>query len=161
MEDHLEHLARLLKAKNFKLVTAESCTGGLLAATITHKPGASEFFERGFVTYSNEAKTECLGVLALAIDRHGAVSEQTAEAMAKGALENSNAQLAVSITGVAGPDGGSEEKPVGTVFFGYALQGGSSGSVKHHFSGDRQAIQKQAASTAIKHLISVLEDKDE
>ncbi len=140
-----------------KLVTAESCTGGLISATFTHKPGASDFFERGFVTYSNEAKIECLGVLPETIEKHGAVSPETAEEMARGALKSSRAQLAISITGIAGPDGGSADKPVGTVYFGYALQGGSSGATHQHFTGSRIDIQRQASATALHHLLSVLE----
>ena len=159
MQDLVEQLSSLLAAKEMMLVTAESCTGGLLSATITHKPGASSFFDRGFVTYSNAAKTDLLGVPADMIEEHGAVSEEVAEAMAKGALDNSKAGLAVSITGVAGPDGGSDEKPARTVFFGYALKGGSSGALKHHFEGNRKAVQAQAAATALKHLITVLESE--
>lgn len=157
MQDLVDQLTSLLTAKNMMLVTAESCTGGLLSATITHKAGASNIFERGFITYSNDAKTELLGVPATLLEQHGAVSEEVAEAMAKGALENSNAGLAVSITGVAGPDGGSDEKPVGTVFFGYALKEGSSGALEHHFEGERKVVQVQAATTALKSLITILE----
>lgn len=156
MQNLVDQLATLLKEKNLMLATAESCTGGLLSATITYKPGASEIFERGFITYSNESKTEMLGVSVDTLEKHGAVSAQTAEAMAAGALKNSNAQLAVSITGIAGPDGGSAEKPVGLIHFGYALKGGSVGSLEHRFTGSRQEIQTQAAATALRHLISVL-----
>jgi nicotinamide-nucleotide amidase len=160
MQDLVDHLAAQLHRKNITLVTAESCTGGLLASTITHKPGASKMFERGFITYSNESKTELLGVPKDIIDKYGAVSAETAQLMAEGALKNSRAGLAVSITGVAGPDGGSEQKPVGLVYFGYALKGGSSGSVEHTFTGNRQEIQTQAALKAIRHLLSVLADED-
>ena len=157
MQDLVEHLAELLKDKNMMLVTAESCTGGLLAATLTHRAGTSAFFERGYITYSNESKTEELGVAASLLEDHGAVSAETAEAMALGALQNSRAHLAVSITGIAGPDGGTPKKPVGLVFFGYALKGGSSGSVEYRFEGSRSEIQAIATSTALKHLITVLE----
>ncbi len=156
MQDLVEQLAKLLEAKSMTLVTAESCTGGLLAATITHRPGTSKIFERGFITYSNEAKIESLGVPKEIIDNHGAVSNHCAEAMAKGALENSKAQLAVSITGIAGPEGGTDTKPVGLVYFGYALKGGSSGSLSQNFKGDRNEIQSSAVITAIRHLITVL-----
>ncbi len=157
MQDNLvDTLFELLTSKNMKLATAESCTGGLLAATITHKTGASQVFERGFITYSNEAKGDMLNVPMDMININGAVSSQVAEAMARGALNNSNADLAVSITGVAGPDGGTDEKPVGKVFLGYALKGGSVGSLEHQFEGGRKEIQVQAAATALKHLISVL-----
>jgi PncC family amidohydrolase len=157
MQDLVEHLAKLLKEKNMMLVTAESCTGGLLAATLTHRSGTSQFFERGFVTYSNEAKIEELDVGPTIIENYGAVSAETAEAMAVGALQNSRAHLAVSITGIAGPDGGSAKKPVGLVYFGYALKGGSCGSVEYHFEGNRADIQTSATMTALKHLITVLE----
>ena len=116
MQDLVKSLATLLLDKNMKLVTAESCTGGLLAATITHKAGATQIFDRGFITYSNASKCEELGVTEETISLHGAVSAQTAEAMASGALKNSKANIAVSITGVAGPDGGSDKKPVGMVW---------------------------------------------
>lgn len=160
MQDLVERLAALLIEKNMLLATAESCTGGLLGATITHKSGASGFFERGFITYSNESKTELLGVPTETIETHGAVSSETAEAMASGVLENSRADLAVSITGVAGPDGGTDEKPVGRVYFGFGLRGGSIGSLASNFEGERAKIQTQATITALKHLISVLESEE-
>lgn len=158
MQDLVKKLSDLLKEKNMMLVTAESCTGGLLAATLTHRAGASEVFERGFVTYSNEAKHEELGVPQEILDKHGAVSPETAEAMAQGALKKSHADLAVSITGIAGPDGGSEEKPLGLVYFGYALKGGSAGSIEHRFEGNREHIQANSTAMAMKHLITVLEN---
>lgn len=161
MQDLVDQLAAQLHRKNITLVTAESCTGGLLASTITHKPGASKMFERGFITYSNESKTELLNVPKDIIDKYGAVSAETAQLMAEGALKNSRAGLAVSITGVAGPDGGSEQKPVGLVYFGYALKGGSSGSVEHTFTGNRQEIQTQATLKAIRHLLLVLTEEQE
>jgi len=158
MQDLVEKLTDLLKSKNMKLVTAESCTGGLLATTMTHRPGSSKVFERGFITYSNEAKNELLGVPNDMLEKQGAVSAETAQTMAQGALKNSHADLAVSITGIAGPDGGSEAKPVGLVYFGYALKGGSAGSLEHRFEGDREKIQTIATITALKHLISILEN---
>jgi len=157
MQDLVEKLTNLLKEKDIKLVTAESCTGGLLSAAITHKPGASEFFDRGYITYSNEAKNELLEVSQDTLDEYGAVSGETAEAMAKGALKNSHAGLAVSITGIAGPSGGTDKKPVGLVFFGYALKGGSHGNIEYQFEGSREKIQTMATITALKHLITVLE----
>jgi len=158
MQHLVDQLAELLTSKNMMLVTAESCTGGLLAATLTHKPGASKFYERGFITYSNESKNEELSIPMDTIQSQGAVSAAVAELMAKGALENSKAQLAISITGIAGPDGGSAEKPVGLVFFGFALKNGSSGSVEAHFEGHREAIQAQSVTLAMKHLLSVLKE---
>lgn len=157
MDDIVEKLAKLLRQKRMMLVTAESCTGGLIAATITQKPGISDVFERGYVTYSNQAKIDCLGVSPVTLEKFGAVSPQAAEEMAIGALKNSRAQLAVSVTGIAGPDGGSAEKPVGLVYFGYALSGGSSGSIEHQFEGDRTAIQSRAARTALHHILSIIE----
>lgn len=157
MQDLVEKLTALLKSKNMKLVTAESCTGGLLGATMTHRPGASAVYERGFITYSNAAKHELLGVPNDILEKFGAVSAETAQMMAQGALQNSQADLAVSITGIAGPDGGTQAKPVGLVFFGYALKGGSAGSLEHHFKGTREQIQAIATQTALKHLITVLE----
>ncbi len=144
--------------RNLTLVTAESCTGGLLASTLIRQPGTSKIFDRGFVTYSNESKTELLGVPADVIEQDGAVSPETAEEMAKGALKNSRAGLAVSITGIAGPTGGSEHKPIGLVYFGHALAGGSSGSIRHNFIGSREEIQDKAVRAAIEYLIGILKD---
>lgn len=157
MQDQVELLSILLAEKGWKIACAESCTGGLLAAAITHRPGSSAIFDRGFVTYSNESKMECLGVPEEIIKKHGAVSDACAEAMALGTLKNSRADLAISITGIAGPDGGSDNKPVGLVYFGYALKGGSSGSLHHNFQGNRETIRGKAASLALKHVISILE----
>ncbi len=118
-------LLELCRRKKLRIATAESCTGGLIAATLTEVPGSSDVVERGFVTYSNEAKQAMLGVPAATIEKFGAVSRETAEAMAAGALANSPAELAVSVTGVAGPGGGSTEKPVGLVHFAVASKGGA------------------------------------
>lgn len=156
MQDLVEQLATLLEQKNMMLAVAESCTGGLLAATITHRPGTSKIFDRGFVTYTNDSKMEMLGVPEEILNNHGAVSGECAQAMAEGALKYSRAHLAVSITGIAGPDGGTESKPVGLVYFGYALRGGSAGSLSQNFSGNRNEIQTQSTMTALKHLITVL-----
>lgn len=158
MQDLVERLTFLLATKKMKLVTAESCTGGLLSATITHRPGASDVFERGFVTYSNEAKVELLNVHDTTLEKHGAVSSEIAEEMAVGALKTSHADLAISITGIAGPEGGSEDKPIGLVYFGFALKKKSSGSIEEHFKGSREKIQTAATMTALKHLISILEE---
>lgn len=159
MQDLVEHLSILLGARQWKVSVAESCTGGLLAAAITHRPGASSIFDRGYVTYSNDAKMECLGVQAATLEKYGAVSDQTAEEMALGVLAHSKADIAISITGIAGPDGGSHDKPVGLVYFGYALKGGSSGSLHENFAGNREQIRGRAATTALKNLISILETK--
>ena len=137
-----------LRARGWMLATAESCTGGLVAAALTHVPGSSDVMDRGFVTYSNEAKTEMLGVPAALIAAQGAVSEAVAIAMAEGAVARSRAAIAVSVTGVAGPGGGSADKPVGLVWFGMARQGNSALAEKQIFSGDRAAIRAQAVAFA-------------
>jgi len=137
-----------LRARGCKLATAESCTGGLIAAALTSVGGSSDVVERGFVTYSNEAKTELLGVPAALIAAHGAVSGQVAAAMAAGALAHAHADIAVSVTGVAGPGGGTAAKPVGLVWFGLAIRGAPAGSVAHHFQGDRTAVRAAAVATA-------------
>lgn len=156
MQGLVKDLRDILLKNDMKLATAESCTGGLLSATIIHKPGASQVFERGFISYSNESKVESLGVRQELLFEHGAVSAQVADAMAIGAIRNSKADIALSITGVAGPDGGSGEKPVGLVHFGYALKGGASGSLGRRFDGNRQDIQIQAVEMALKYIISIL-----
>lgn len=156
MQDLVEKLSLLLQEKNIMLATAESCTGGLLAATLTRRPGASKMFERGYITYSNESKVEELDVPLQMIQDFGAVSAETAKAMAEGALANSKADVSISITGIAGPDG-DEHKPVGLVYFGYALREGPSGSIKCNFEGSRHEIQAQSVQTAIKQLLTVLD----
>lgn len=148
-------LADLLRARNLKLCTAESCTGGLIAAACTDLAGSSDWFERGFVTYSNEAKTELLGVPAELIEAHGAVSEAVARAMAGGALARSHAQLSVAVTGVAGPGGGSAAKPVGTVWFGFAVHG-QVHSERLLFAGDRAEVRRQTVAHAFRRLLDWL-----
>ena len=156
MQDLVSELVVLLEEKNLKLATAESCTGGLLAATLTQKPGVSRVFERGFVTYSNEAKIEMLNVSAALIAGKGAVSAEVASAMARGALINSRADVAVSITGIAGPDGGTPDKPVGLVHFGCAMKNGYTSRIERRFSGTRQEIQIEAVITALQGLIAAV-----
>ncbi|MEO5672937.1 MAG: CinA family protein [Ramlibacter sp.] len=134
------------------LATAESCTGGMIAAACTELAGSSNWFERGFVTYSNEAKTELLGVDAAAIESHGAVSEVVARAMAFGAMRRSRAKVSVAVTGIAGPTGGSAEKPVGTVWFGFMVDGLLSSEV-HRFNGDRAAVRAATVQHAIEGLL--------
>lgn len=134
-------LLERLRGAGLRLATAESCTGGLIAAALTHIAGSSDVLDRGFVTYSNAAKSEMLGVPAELIASCGAVSEQVARRMAQGALERSSADIAVSVTGVAGPGGGSAEKPVGTVWFGVARRGGAERTELRLFGGDRGAIR--------------------
>lgn len=150
-----QQLGEALKSRQYRLATAESCTGGMVSAAITEIAGSSDWFDRGFVTYSNSAKMDMLGVAQKTLETYGAVSEQTAEEMALGALKNSKAQLACSITGIAGPSGGSPEKPVGTVCFAWA--GANFPLIKqtHHFTGDRQAVRQQSVITALQALLSL------
>ncbi|MDR2189290.1 MAG: nicotinamide-nucleotide amidase [Azonexus sp.] len=161
MTDDLETLAaRLgtaLLARNAWLAAAESCTGGWLAQSVTAIPGSSAWFDRGFVTYSNAAKTELLGVPETTLERHGAVSEATARAMAQGALAHSRADWAVAITGIAGPGGGSPDKPVGTVCFAWAAKESGCAAQTRHFDGDRAAVRQQAVRHALLGLIHSLE----
>jgi nicotinamide-nucleotide amidase len=151
-------LATLLLANNFKLATAESCTGGMIAAACTDLAGSSDWFECGFVSYSNQAKTEMLGVDARLFTVHGAVSEPVARAMVQGALQHSDAQVSVAVTGVAGPGGGSVEKPVGTVWFAWRLPTGVTSEVQH-FEGDRAAVRAATVQHALARLVALLQDK--
>lgn len=156
MKEQLEAIANHLKKKHWQLVTAESCTGGLIAGYITELAGSSVWFERGFVTYSNLAKEQMLGVPNALIATFGAVSEEVAQAMAVGALAHSAGHLAVSVTGIAGPDGGSADKPVGTVCFGWAAQGHTPRTLKVHFTGNRQEVRLAACRQALDGLLSFL-----
>jgi nicotinamide-nucleotide amidase len=149
-------LGHLLRGRGLRMAAAESCTGGLIAAAITAVAGSSEWFERGFVTYSNEAKREMLGVPSELISAHGAVSEAVAHAMAEGAVARSHATCAVSVTGVAGPGGGSAAKPVGLVCFGWVVPG-SHVVATRHFAGDRAAIRAAAVEVALAGLIDLVE----
>jgi nicotinamide-nucleotide amidase len=148
-------LAERLLQKQWMLATAESCTGGLIAGACTDLSGSSNWFERGFVTYSNAAKSELLGVDAQLIAEHGAVSEPVARAMAQGALKHSHAQIAVAVTGVAGPTGGTPEKPVGLVWFGFALPG-QVHSESMNFAGDRAAVRAATVQHALQRLHQLL-----
>jgi len=158
--DHAKTLAQLLLARGWKLALAESCTGGLVCATLTELSGSSEWFERGYITYSNQAKTECLGVPADLIASHGAVSEPVARAMAQGVQRNAGANVGVSITGIAGPTGGTAEKPVGTVCFGWTIANAAGENITacqtKVFSGDRSAIRQQATEYALAGLVQLL-----
>ena len=153
--DLTKTLAEILLSRNWTVSLAESCTGGLVSATLTELAGSSEWFERGYITYSNEAKTECLDVPAQFIESHGAVSEPVAKAMAEGARINSGSDVAISITGIAGPSGGSIEKPVGTVCFGWATENQTLTKTMH-LNGDRQAVRQQATEFALTELIALL-----
>ena len=147
-------LANLLPPSGWMMATAESCTGGLIAGACTALSGSSAWFERGFVTYSNEAKTELLGVDAALIAAHGAVSEPVARAMAFGAVRHSRAQLSVAVTGVAGPTGGSPEKPVGTVWFGWSVLGLLHSEVRH-FDGDRAVVRAATVAHGLQRLLEL------
>jgi len=151
----VDKLADLMLKNGFFMATAESCTGGMIAAACTDAPGSSAWFERGFVTYSNAAKTELLGVDAALISEHGAVSEPVARAMAFGAVRRSQAQVSVAVTGVAGPTGGSASKPVGTVWFGFMVAGTLT-SEAMLFTGDRAAVRAATVRHAVSGLISRL-----
>jgi nicotinamide-nucleotide amidase len=150
-----EQLAQELQARGWMLATAESCTGGLIAAACTDLSGSSNWFERGFVTYSNAAKTEQLGVDPALIAQHGAVSEVVARAMAFGAVRHSRAQVSVAVTGVAGPTGGSPQKPVGTVWFGFQVHGRLT-SETVRFDGDRAAVRSATVDHALQRLLQLL-----
>ncbi len=148
-------LANLMLEKGLFLATAESCTGGMIAAACTDLAGSSAWFDCGFVTYSNDAKTQMLGVDADLIAQHGAVSDPVARAMAFGAIRHSAAQVSVAVTGVAGPTGGSAAKPVGTVWFGFSVQGQLTSEMQC-FAGDRAAVRLATVHHALKRLLQLL-----
>jgi len=152
----VQEVGRALKQHGLMLATAESCTGGWAAQMITSVAGSSEWFERGFVSYTNLAKREMLGVKTTILSRYGAVSEQTARAMAEGALAYSHAQVAFAITGIAGPSGGTPEKPVGTVCFAWAGKKRDTNSTKRIFTGDREAVRRLSVVTALQGLLEFL-----
>lgn len=155
MTERRWELAEILQQRGWMMATAESCTGGLIAGACTDLSGSSAWFERGFVTYSNAAKTGMLGVDAALIDTHGAVSEPVARAMAEGALRRSLAQVSVAVTGVAGPTGGSVDKPVGTVWFGWCVNGETT-SERQRFDGDRAAVRQATVAHALAGLLARL-----
>lgn len=152
----VQTLAERLQARGWQMATAESCTGGLIAAACTELAGSSAWFDRGFVTYSNQAKTDLLGVDADLIAAHGAVSEPVARAMAEGALQRAGVQIAVAVTGIAGPTGGTPDKPVGTVWLAWAGQGMHTRAVRVCFDGDRARIRAQTCEAALSGLIQAL-----
>jgi nicotinamide-nucleotide amidase len=155
VNDKVLRLAQALRDKGWMLATAESCTGGLIAAACTDIAGSSDWFERGFVTYSNQAKTDLLDVDAALIEAHGAVSEVVARAMAFGAVRHSRAQVGIAVTGVAGPGGGSPDKPVGTVWFGFMVDGLLASEMRR-FEGDRAAVRAATVQHALQRLIELL-----
>ena len=151
----VQQLATVLTEQGQMMATAESCTGGMIAAACTDLAGSSNWFERGFVTYSNAAKHELLGVAKELIETHGAVSQPVAQAMACGAVSHSHAQCAVAVTGVAGPGGGSEEKPVGTVWFGWSVHG-QWHTERKLFAGDRAQVRSATVQHALTQLLTYL-----
>ena len=155
LTDVVTELATRLRERGWQMASAESCTGGLIAAACTELSGSSDWFDRGFVTYSNAAKTDSLGVPAALIDAHGAVSEPVARAMASGAVAHSAAHCALAVTGVAGPTGGSTDKPVGTVWFGWSTPAGVA-TEHRRFDGDRAAVRTQAVRHALAGLLQRL-----
>jgi nicotinamide-nucleotide amidase len=155
MEALARKLGERLKARGEILVTAESCTGGWAAQAVTAVAGSSDWFERGFVTYSDTAKQELLGVRRQTLQAHGAVSEETAREMARGALERSHGTVALAVTGIAGPSGGSGEKPVGMVCFAWASKHGLKSETRR-FSGDRQSVRRQSVIRALEGVLENL-----
>ncbi len=164
MSEHLDRLARrlgdLLRQRGWRLVTAESCTAGWVAKVVTDIPGSSAWLDRGFVSYSNEAKQEMLGVSPTTLAHYGAVSEETVREMVAGALSRSRAQVAVAVSGIAGPGGGTDSKPVGTVCFAWALTGGEVRIQRVQFAGNREEVRHQAVRVAIERLVDLLGGDD-
>jgi nicotinamide-nucleotide amidase len=153
-----QKVAQRLKARGGMIVTAESCTGGWVAQELTAIAGSSAWFDRGFVTYSNEAKQEMLGVRAQTLKEHGAVSEATALEMAQGALEHSRGTVALAITGIAGPTGGTPAKPVGTVCFAWATKGRPARAETKRFAGDREAVRRQSVDFSLAKVLELLDE---
>ena len=151
----VQQLAQALTERGWMMATAESCTGGMIAAACTDLPGSSRWFDRGFVTYSNAAKTEMLGVPAELIEKHGAVSEEVARAMAEGAAQRAGVQVAVAVTGIAGPDGGTKDKPVGTVWLAF-FSNGLTASHCLHLGGSRTSIRQCTSIQALRAVLSAM-----
>lgn len=160
MKDNLtieEKLVALLRDKKMTVTTAESCTGGMISATLVNVPGASWVLNEAYVTYSNEAKMRLLGVSKATLDTVGAVSEETAYQMAQGAAKAANADCAISVTGIAGPDGGMPDKPVGTVYAGFYVQGDIT-VVRYQFEGDRFTVREKTVQSVLEKLYSYIEN---
>jgi nicotinamide-nucleotide amidase len=154
-------VGRQLKRNDLMLATAESCTGGWIGQAVTMVPGSSEWFERGFITYTYISKREMLGVRAASLARAGAVSEQVVREMALGALKQSHAQIAVAVSGVAGPGGGTPDKPVGTVCFAWARKGGKAVIETRRFRGDRDAVRRRAVAHALRGVLAMIRNRSE
>lgn len=158
MQDLVTKIAAKLLEKKMVLATAESCTGGWIAQQLTDVAGSSEWFDCGFVTYSNESKKRLLGVSAVSLDTCGAVSKEVVSEMAEGVLSSAEVSISVATSGIAGPGGGSVEKPVGTVWFAWAEQGKDTRTEKKQFSGDRESVRKQAVKYALEGILKNLSD---
>lgn len=156
----VERLAGELSKCGAHITVAESCTGGWIAKHLTDFPGSSDWFEYGFVTYGDNAKADLLNVDPQLVELHGAVSSEVAEAMVRGALERSGADVGIAVTGIAGPDGGTQEKPVGTVWLSWARRGLAPRSECHHFEGDRDTVRRQAVTTALQLALRIVEQDD-
>ncbi len=155
-----EEVGQALKARGLMLATAESCTGGWVSEAVTMVPGSSDWFERGFVTYTYISKREMLGVSDEILGQYGAVSESTVREMVTGAIARSHAQVAVAVSGTAGPSGGTPEKPVGTVCFAWSFKDGVPQSETQHFAGDREAVRKQSVAHALEGILLLLGRED-
>ncbi|MGE5616564.1 MAG: CinA family protein [Bacillota bacterium] len=151
-----EEVGRVLKERQLVLAVAESCTGGGVGEAVTRIAGSSAWFDRGFITYTDAAKRELLGVPGETLERHGAVSEETARAMARGALERSDASLSIAVTGIAGPDGGSVDKPVGLVWFAWGTADGAIHAERRIFGGEREAVRAQSVAYALRGVLERL-----
>ena len=156
MDNLAAKVGEALKSHGMMLATAESCTGGGIAQAITEVAGSSAWFERGFITYSNLSKQQMLGVRESTLKQHGAVSEMTVREMVAGALQHSAAQVAVSVSGIAGPDGGTAEKPVGTVWFAWGIRNGEAVAKRYQLSGNRAEVCAQAVHVALQGVINLL-----
>ncbi len=161
MDKLAEQVGELLKAHGLMLATAESCTGGGVAQAITEVAGSSAWFERGFVTYSNLSKQQMLGVRETTLRQHGAVSEMTVREMVAGALANSAAQVALAVSGIAGPDGGTAEKPVGTVWFAWGVKNGETRAQRYQLDGKRDEVRSQAVRIALQGVADLLNKRTE
>jgi len=158
LSDLAARVGENLTQRGWMLVTAESCTGGWVGQAVTAVAGSSIWYDRGFITYSNRSKCEMLGVQPALLDQFGAVSPQTAQAMVTGALSRSHAQIGLAITGIAGPAGGTAEKPVGMVCFAWASKDGSVQHETHHFKGNRESIRRSAVTTALRGILHLLDN---
>jgi nicotinamide-nucleotide amidase len=161
MDNLAAKVGMLLKSHGLMLATAESCTGGGVAQAITGVAGSSAWFERGFVTYSNLSKQQMLGVRESTLKQHGAVSEMTVREMVVGALQHSSAQVALAVSGIAGPDGGTAEKPVGTVWFAWGLKGGETRAQRFQLDGNRAEVRAQSVDIALQGIADLLDNRTE